>query len=276
MITHYQEFELYGIKTFVKALMQPPYRFIYTMPNEACFFYIVNGDTKVSFADETYPLQAQEGLVMHCGNYLAEILPSSTGSEAIAIHLHQEVLRTIYDKEFPDFLVNVNNIKPIKCEKRKADHLMQNYINSLQFYFNNPELVSEELLKLKLKELILLLAKTDNAEAVLSLLSGLFSTTEIDFKSVIEANLYRNLTLEELSQLTNLSLSSFKREFARQYNNSPARFIRQRRLEKAAKMLKASDLRVTDVAYDCGFTDLAHFSKTFQKTYGLSPSEYRN
>ena len=58
-------------------------------------------------------------------------------------------------------------------------------------------------------------------------------------------------------------------------NSSPAKYIRQKRLEKAATLLKSTSLRIADIAYDCGFVDQAHFSKLFQRAYSLSPSSYR-
>ena len=43
MITKHQQFDLFGKKTFEKAEAKPPFRFVYQMPNEACFFYVVQG-----------------------------------------------------------------------------------------------------------------------------------------------------------------------------------------------------------------------------------------
>ena len=75
--------------------------------------------------------------------------------------------------------------------------------------------------------------------------------------------------------MTHLSLSSFKREFKKNYNDTPARYIRTKRLEKAAELLRISEERITDIAFDCGFTDLANFSKLFHKKFSNSPSNYR-
>ncbi len=195
--------------------------------------------------------------------------------EAIAIHLYPDVLKMIYDKEFPNFLKSVDEIQPSNYQKIKGSQLLKSYIESLQFYFDNPALVSEELLKLKLKELILLLAKTDNLQKIKNLLNNMFSKKDIDFKSIIEANIYNDLSINELAILTNLSLSSFKRSFKNHYEISPAKYIKQRRLEKATELLKATNLRISDIAFDTGFNDLAHFSKSFQAKYKLSPSEFR-
>lgn len=278
MIKDYKQFALFGKMTFIKAAIEPPFRVTAHMANEACFYYVISGNATVTTSTQRISTNTSEGLVMQCGNYLNDYLSTAEGMEyceAIAIHLNPEVLKMIYDKEFPDFLKQVNKVKSIGYQKLKSSQVLKNYIESLLFYFDNPDLVSEELLKLKLKELILLLAKTDKAEQVRYLLTSLFSKEEINFKEIIEANLYNNLSLEELATLSNLSLSTFKREFVKHYELSPAKYIRQRKLAQAAKLLQSTTLRISDVAFDCGFGDLAHFSKIFQKTYGLSPSDFR-
>lgn len=278
MITKHQQFDLFGKKTFEKAEAKPPFRAVYQMPNEACFFYIVQGCSNIFAPSKNTMVATNEGVVMQCGNYLAEMFTADSESEyckMIAVHLYPETLKMIYDKEFPDFLLQMEKVKPLVMEKHKASALLKNYIDSLEFYFENPALVSEELLKLKIKELLLLLAKTDNGAVVSTLINSLFTPVEINFKEIIEANVFNNLSIEELAGLANLSLSSFKRTFTKHYANSPAKYIRKRKLEKAAKLLKSTDWRISQICYDCGFTDLAHFSKTFQKAYQVSPSDFR-
>ena len=53
--------------------------------------------------------------------------------------------------------------------------VITHFIQSLDFYFENPNLVTDDLLKLKIKELILLLLQTDNAENIITLFSHLFN-----------------------------------------------------------------------------------------------------
>lgn len=163
----------------------------------------------------------------------------------------------------------------IMMAKLPDDVLLTKYIESILFYFENPEIVSEEMLVVKLKELILLLSKTKDAPVVQHILSTLFSPTAHAFREVITAHLYDDLNQSELAQLSNLSLSSFKREFQKHYQTSPARYLRNKKLERAAELLRLSDTRITDIAFDCGFNNLSHFSRSFQDKYGISPTEYR-
>lgn len=277
MIKHYQQFDLFDKLCLEKATFVPPFKLPGVMPNEACFLYVVEGDSTIHAASGSMSLRTEEYVVMNCGNYLNRWLKTNQElpCEAIAIHFYPEVLKRIYDKEFPGFIKEAGRSKPAGLKKAKADQLIKNYIDSLQFYFENPALISEELLKLKVKELILLLAKTDNSKAIRQLFSTLFTPTEYTFKEIIEANIYSNLNNEDLALLTNLSLSSFKREFDKVYQSSPAKYFKKRKLERAAELLRHTNQRIGDIAFDCGFIEISHFSKSFLKHFGTSPSEYR-
>jgi AraC-like DNA-binding protein len=53
------------------------------------------------------------------------------------------------------------------------------------------------------------------------------------------------------------------------------KYIAQKKIEKAATLLRTDSLRVSDIAYDVGFDSLATFNRNFTAIYGKSPSAYR-
>ncbi len=278
MIKAFQKFDLLGNKAFEKAVIDAPMSMVAEMPNEACFYYISQGSAKVSTPLQHVTAYAEEGLVLQCGNYINQFIETngSKNCEAIAVHLAPALLQEVYGNNIPDLLSSLEKTRPIPFKKEKASALMKTYITSLQFYFDNPELVSDDLLKLKIKELILLLTKTNEVSKIKTLFSQLFTPQEYDFKEVIEANIFNQLSISELASLCQMSLSSFKRTFARHYETSPKKYISTKRLEQASKLLLVTDLRVSEIAYDCGFNDLAHFSKSFLKQFGHAPSKHRD
>ena len=168
MIKHHQNFDLFEKSIFEKVILDPPFMGSSLMPDEACFIYAVRGQAMARSATDSTHFETAEGVVLKCGNYLNEWLKTSEGEtcEAIAIHFYPDILKKLYDKELPEFLSKIKKARPVNIEKVRANELLKNYIDSLQFYFDNPDMVSDELLKLKLKELILLLAKTDNADQI--------------------------------------------------------------------------------------------------------------
>lgn len=278
MILEHKTYDLFGKMTFEKIMLTPPFKKANLMPNEACFHYILEGAGVTVSEVEKLDIPAKESVLMRCGNYVARMLNSTDSKRyyAVAIHFHPDVLKKVYENDLPKFLLGESkNIHIAGMVKIKSDDLFLKYIEGILFYFENPDLVSEELLSLKLKELILLLNQTKDAPIVKQILSSLFSPVTYSLKQIVDAHLYSDLTIDDLAHLINLSLSSFKREFRKVFNDSPAKYIKDKKLDRAAQLLLLSDERISDVAYDCGFNDPAHFSKSFHEKYKLSPSNFR-
>lgn len=278
MIVEHKTFDLFEKMAFEKAVLVPPLTMPAFMHNEACFFYLIDGSQRSVGAIETADLKKNEGVLLKCGNFYSQFYEAGESGkvEALAVHFYPEVLKKVYDTGLPQFLKAPKSALPkTSMAVIKGDVMIQKYMESLVFYFENPVLANEELLILKLKELILLLSKTEYAAQIHDILSTLFSPQTYEFKEIINANLYSDLSVEQLAALTNRSLSSFKREFKKVFDTSPASYLRTKKLAKSAELLLTTDLQISHLAYDCGFTDLAHFSKSFKQEYGVSPSQYR-
>ncbi|MCK6648109.1 MAG: AraC family transcriptional regulator [Bacteroidia bacterium] len=247
------------------------------MHNEACFFHVMAGSSLSQSAVETFSLSSKESVLMKCGTYISKMHYPKTNDEfeAFAVHFHPEVLKKIYSNDLPSFLKNPSQQNDLAITKVNSTILIEKYIQSFLFYFEHPELVTEDLLILKLKELILLLYKTNDAPNIHKVLSSLFSPTSYSLKQIIESHIYSDISTSDLAQLCHMSLSSFKREFKKTFNSSPAAFIRYKKLERSKELLMISDERIGDIAFQCGFNDIAHFSKLFHLEFKQSPSEYR-
>ena len=63
--------------------------------------------------------------------------------------------------------------------------------------------------------------------------------------------------------------------FKNLYQESPAAFIKHKKLEKAAQLLQLSTDSITQIAFDSGFTNSENFSKAFKQKYGHAPMDYR-
>lgn len=121
----------------------------------------------------------------------------------------------------------------------------------------------------------MILLKSENHKDIRLLLSELFANVHLEFEQIIARNIYNPLNIEELAFICNMSVSSFKRNFKKHFNSTPARYIKIKRLEKAANSLLYSNDNVSAIAYDCGFQDASTFSSNFHEIYGMSPSNYR-
>ncbi len=90
-----------------------------------------------------------------------------------------------------------------------------------------------------------------------------------------EKNYMKNITLNELSNLTGLSKYYLLRSFTKQKGISPYSYLETIRIDKAKKLLEQGVLPI-DVALQTGFNDQSHFSNFFKKFIGLTPKQYMN
>lgn len=90
----------------------------------------------------------------------------------------------------------------------------------------------------------------------------------------IDANLGRDLSLEEIASHANYSKSYFSSQFKKYNGLSPWDYITIRRIEEAIELLKSSDLTKSEIAFRCGFNNTANFYKAFRKVTGKTPSDF--
>ncbi len=83
-----------------------------------------------------------------------------------------------------------------------------------------------------------------------------------------------DFNVEMLTQEVGISRAQLHRKMKEMTGISTSEFIRNIRLEQAARLLKEQKLNITQVAYTVGFSNLAHFSTLFRKHFGEAPSEY--
>ena len=190
------------------------------------------------------------------------------------IHLYPELLKKLYANELPKN-IQINECK-VNSEVVVSKEVISKFIESLEFYFVNPTLINNDLLELKIKELILLLIQSKNVCSIQELISDLYSKQSVQLKTVIELHRYSNLNLEELAKLCNLSVSSFKREFKKVFNDTPNNYITDLKLKRAKELLSITEMPISEIAYGVGFNDPLYFTRTFKKKIGSSPSEYRS
>ena len=276
MLINHNILNLYGKKLFERAQFTAPYRSQNDLSNEACYLHVDEGAHHQYSGTKLLEANQDRGIFMKCGNFIFEpiVKTNSNPTKLIAIHFHPEVLKKLFKDNPPKFLLTGEGDIEESMAYVDSDEIVNHYMKSISLLFDNPQLAEESILELKLKEIILLLSKVDS-QGVNQILRNLFNPTTVIFKDVIEAHVFSALSIEDLASLTNNSLTAFKRKFKELYQTSPANYIKNKRLEKASKLLKISDSSISDISFECAFNDLAHFSNSFKAKFKLTPSEYR-
>ncbi len=92
----------------------------------------------------------------------------------------------------------------------------------------------------------------------------------------IEENYKEKLLLSDVAEKTYVSQWHLSKLLNKETGQNFSEILNGVRIEKAKELLKDPSLRIGDIAEEVGFLDLAHFSRVFKKTCGMSANEYRN
>ena len=125
-------------------------------------------------------------------------------------------------------------------------------------------------------ELLYLLSAPERAEAdTAPALEGEVVRSLADTRQYMEEHLDEPLTIPVLSRRACLSTTAFKAGFRRLYGLPVHTWLRQRRMERAAELLRNSSLSVLGVAQSVGYGSASQFTAAFRRQYGVTPAQYR-
>lgn len=92
----------------------------------------------------------------------------------------------------------------------------------------------------------------------------------------IEENYYRKISLSEVAEKSYVSQWHLSKLLNRTIGQNFSEILNNIRIREAQILLKDPSLRIGDIAEKVGYVDIAHFSRVFKKTIGISANEYRN
>lgn len=156
----------------------------------------------------------------------------------------------------------------------RADPKIQHIVSEL---YHAPDAGQQGYYKLKTLELILFLSfqcGDKNAAAhPCYCRKGVQRMEEIGRK--MTEDLKAHYTLYELAQRYRISVTTLKNQFSKVYGDTPSRYLRRRRMEQAALLLKTTDMGVGKIAESVGYQNASKFSSAFADYYGMAPKEYK-
>jgi AraC-like DNA-binding protein len=194
----------------------------------------------------------------------------------MVFYLKDDYLRSVFD-EFRSHL-SLNDLPEPNKEMIEMfeinDHIRSCYKSFLPYFKNNKPL-PKSLLESKFKELLFNIFSHPENKHILAYILKIVDRHQTPVWEVMEENYMYDLKTEDFANLANRSLSTFKRDFNKHYHTSPGKWLTERRLKRAKSMLQTGNKTISQVAFDCGFNNLSHFSRTYKAGYGMSPSAYR-
>lgn len=110
-----------------------------------------------------------------------------------------------------------------------------------------------------------------------SKMTGRYADIILKAKKYIDENYAdQNTTLTTVAEAVALSPNHFSTIFSQECKTTFIEYLTDVRIENAKRLMKETDMKGYDIAYECGFSDPHYFSYIFKKSTGLSPREYKS
>jgi len=267
------------------------YSMRYTHPNSSLdchwhdeleFLYVTEGSATFQIETDSYQLSKGEGLFVNSGEVHAAFSSGSAPWGYYAVVFSADMLQgNSCDRIVSKYLEPLTKKKylipqHINGETDWQKRLLNKLEEMIEIY-GTKHFTYELRVKACLYEMISeLISHSKPRTADRGLSAHLYKTER--FKKVlsfIQNNYSRKISLSELAQVANLSEGHFCRFFKQMANKSPVDYINYYKVNRAAKLLLESDMRIIDAAMEVGFDNFSYFTNIFKQYMHCTPSEYR-
>jgi AraC family transcriptional regulator, exoenzyme S synthesis regulatory protein ExsA len=233
-------------------------------------FYVIDGRKIWHTAKGSYDIQRDSCVFVRKGGFILEQM-MDTGFCVILFFIPDDFIReTLYTRSKP-LAKYEHSFEPVML--LESNKTLKGFFLSMSSYFDEMQDPDPSLMQLKFKELILNIAdNTANKDLLTYFCSLLHEPQTILLKRVMEDNFCYNLKLETYAELSNRSLSAFKRDFEKAYQLSPGKWLLEKRLQYARQLINNGKKTVSESAFESGFQSPSHFSRAFKTRFGQAPA----
>jgi AraC-like DNA-binding protein len=243
------------------------------MAKEHFLGYVYSGEMEISEDGKITRVRKGECVFIRKDNRVSLTKQPKNGEQFKSIFMSfprkflREFYRTLNKKQLPEDAKR-QKVSVYKLPADRPD--IRSLFESMTPYFDSPIPPTDELLKLKMTEGVLVLLNTDK-----NVYASLFDFAEpwkIDILDFMNENYMYDLSIEELASYTGRSLAAFKRDFKKISPLSPEKWVMEKRLKVAHDRIGRENKKASDVYLEVGFKSLSHFSTAFKRQYGFPPT----
>ena len=241
------------------------------------FSFLLEGEKTVHYAGTQVNIKPHQFLLLAAGNCLMSEKMATKGGR------YRSILFSFDNSILADFFARhpqVGKTAPGKIQEVpfllfEKDAFLVNYTESLGCMLASGQRVSDKMRWIKLEELLLYLSESYPGQ--IQKLQNVCQQEAGDMliRQAVTANIDNNITVEELAFLCNISLSTFKRRFAKVFGTSPNKWLLEKRMQKAAQMLRQGKYKASEIYFELGYENLSSFIQSFKQVHGITPRQYQ-
>lgn len=245
---------------------------IQTNVQENLLVIVMNGRKKLVCGEYTTVISKGEFGFFKKGNYIMNQILTDDNYESLLVFIPDEYIREIRNFNKKEFIYD-RGLKNIPYIQGCIGENLQYEVNQILRLLSDEKQDYEEILDLKIKELLLYLLNGESAEQIFNFVY--LCTNEVnDLSKYMEQNYEVCQDISSIAERLNMSISTFKRKFVNTYGETPGKWINNKKLQKAIGLLNTTDYLITDICFLCGFESISTFNVQFKKNFGMTPTQF--
>ena len=241
------------------------------------FSFLLEGNKSVQYAGTKVTINPNQFFLLSAGNCLmSEKISTPNGQYKSILFFFDSEILTDFFMRHPLLIAPLkrnHNEEPFLVFEKDA--FLKNFIDSLGLILASGQSLSQKLQRVKLEELLIYISGCYPEILKRLHFNSYHSDQDVLIRQVVTANIYNVISVEELAFLCYMTLSTFKRQFARIYGRSPKKWFMDKRMQRAAQMLKTTNVNLSEIYLELGYQNLSSFIQSFKQVYGTTPKQYR-
>lgn len=245
--------------------------------------YILRGKKYIYYGDVRHEVKQGELFYLSTGHHYTEDIPEGGKPfEQIVYYYTPEQLGRILSHLSQTYQLSIQN-DHICDNCREHSHVIYPAWNTMKnFFATTNQYIKEDLFSnddtaenIKMTELIYLILTQHDCCLKSKVLSNIDILKE-HFEQTIHNHIFNDISIDDLAQKCNRSLTSFKKEFKKHFYEPPHKWFIKQRLMHSRLLLISTNKSVSEIGIECNFPNTSHFIKLFKKEYALTPATYRH
>lgn len=217
------------------------------------------------------PIHREAGTILYLpANSTLESSPASNPYSETLICLPERSLRMASRGEMD---LDSLELRFIVAPTEKVYGITRAFVNLIRSEDPPPLLV--ESMAVSLAIAVICSADPVGSRALYESKSGLTYSKLRRVQEYVEENLSQSISLDEMAKISNMSAFHFIRSFKVAMGTTPVRYVLNRRVEKAKRMMLTTTKSLVEVSLSCGFSNQSHFTTAFKQATGITPSAWR-
>ena len=243
--------------------------------------YVLRGRKVLYHNDRGIEINEGEMFILGLGVHYEENVALTETFEQILFYVTPQTLQQVIISLSSNYGVSCESKH--SCERCRYATLLvahptlaqRDFFNGVNQSFRRSDFRNDSVdRRIKLNELIYLIL-SGNDECLRSMLISCADIVNGQFAREVYNNLFNDVTIETLARKTNRSLTSFKKEFRRQFAVPPHKWLIDQRLQRAKILLMSTNLTISEIGAECSFSNISHFIKLFKLRFHDTPASMR-